>query len=189
MNENSIIERISSGDIVDLAHIYKFYRVEFISWIIKTYSCTPDEAKDIYQFSILVFYENIKNGRLRQLKSSIKTYLFAIGKNKVMEEKRARNKFIYQEDNTNTIKDDPIATEEMDERHENQLKTVEKCLKILGEPCKSILEQYYYHKKSMEEITSTLDYKNADTVKNLKYKCINRLRKSFEEESFKINRI
>ena len=37
----------------------------------------------------------------------------------------------------------------------------------------------------MEEITTTLDYKNANTAKNLKYKCMNRLKRLFEEEKVK----
>ena len=32
----------------------------------------------------------------------------------------------------------------------------------------------------MEDIAETLNYKNAATAKNLKYKCLNRLRKIYE---------
>jgi len=59
---------------------------------------------------------------------------------------------------------------------------VERCLHLLGDPCKSLLELYYYKRLSMAEITEAMEYKNVDTTKNLKYKCIKRLRKLFEEQ-------
>ena len=35
--------------------------------------------------------------------------------------------------------------------------------------------QYYIHDKRMDEITAMMGYKNADTTKNQKYKCLKRL--------------
>jgi len=65
---------------------------------------------------------------------------------------------------------------------EADLQMVERCLQLLGDPCKTLLELYYYKRLSMAQITSSMDYKNVDTTKNLKYKCIKRLRRLFEEE-------
>ena len=75
-------------------------------------------------------------------------------------------------------------SEEVQEK-EMDLNLAEQCLEKLGDPCKSMLELYYYNKMSMEEITITLNYKNANTAKNLKYKCMNRLKRLFEEEKLK----
>ena len=45
----------------------------------------------------------------------------------------------------------------------------------LGDPCRSILQLFYYKRMSMEDITALMGYKNAATTKNLKYKCLKRL--------------
>ena len=74
---------------------------------------------------------------------------------------------------------DQVDTSELIER-EATLVLVEQSLEQLGEPCKSLLELYYYDKMTMEDIAETLNYKNAATAKNLKYKCLNRLRKIYE---------
>jgi len=176
-----VIERIKSGDDRELAQIYTDYRSEFISWITKNYHCNVEEAKDVYQFSIMTFYENIINNKLVDLKSSVKTYLFAIGKNKILEKRKHDSRFdsIHLEGST---VDEISASEEAMEK-ESSLQMVEQCLEQLGDPCKSLLELYYYNKMSMEEITETLNYKNAATAKNLKYKCLNRLRKLYMEAS------
>jgi RNA polymerase sigma factor (sigma-70 family) len=71
--------------------------------------------------------------------------------------------------------------------YEESLQLIETCLDRLGEPCKSLLELYYYHSMSMEEIAERMNYKNRFTSKNLKYKCINRLRRIYIEELEKQN--
>jgi RNA polymerase sigma-70 factor (ECF subfamily) len=43
------------------------------------------------------------------------------------------------------------------------------------------VDLYYYQKKSMQEISDLLNYKNADTAKNQKCKCMAKLRKLYEE--------
>ena len=182
MSENDIIVRIKSGDEQLLGSIYEKYRQEFISWLVRNYNCTIDEAKEIYQLAIVIFYENIVSGRLTEMTSSIKSYLFAIGKNKMLEQFKFENKFTYNLDGTMNLTSDEYESEEKREI-EPTLKLVEKCLHLLGEPCRSLLDLYYYHKKSMTEIAEQLGYKNTDTAKNQKYKCMKRLKKIFEEKT------
>jgi len=56
-------------------------------------------------------------------------------------------------------------------------------LEKLGQPCQRIVELFYFEKKNMTEISEALGYKNPDTAKNQKCKCMARLRKLFSEET------
>ena len=181
-NDQVVIEKIKSGDEDQLATIYKEHRSEFLFWVTKNYHCDLEEAKDAYQFSILALYENIASNKLVNLRSSVKTYIFAIGKNKILEKKKGDSRY------TGDYDEFEIPMEEVSEeveQKERDLKLVEQCLEKLGDPCRSMLELYYHNRMSMEEITNTLNYKNANTAKNLKYKCMNRLKRLFEEEHSK----
>jgi RNA polymerase sigma-70 factor (ECF subfamily) len=175
-----VIEKIKNGDKAQLEAIYKAHKVEFVNWITTQYHCSESDAKDIYQFAIITFYDNIRNEKLSQLNSSVKTYLFAIGKHKVLEQKKAAIKFRYLPEEQEPAMPDIGKWD--DELYEESLQLVEKCLVKLGEPCKSLLELYYFHGLSMEEIADKMNYKNRFTSKNLKYKCINRLRRLYLEE-------
>ena len=84
-----VIEKIKNGDKAQLEIIYKSHKFEFISWLTNKFHCSEEEAKDVYQFAVMTLYDNIRNERLSELSSSIKTYLFAIGKHKILEEKKA----------------------------------------------------------------------------------------------------
>lgn len=180
MKDHSLIERIKNKDSEQaLKEIYQNYRNEFFHWAISKHACTIEDAKDIFQQTVVIFYENIANGKLVTFTSQVKTYLFSIGKNKILELMRQRGKSKLHYDEKGYLNDD-FWYGELDDEYEVTLKNVERCLEELGDPCKNILRQYYYHKKTMTEISKILDYKNSDTVKNLKYKCLQRLRQMFK---------
>jgi RNA polymerase sigma-70 factor (ECF subfamily) len=179
MSENQIIERIRQGGQSELGMIYESYRTEFLQWISKEYHCSEDDSKDIFQLTILIFYDNVKSGKLEHLVSSIKTYLFAIGKNVAKENMRKarRTTPINQE---KWLKEHLI--DEPDSRIEDDAFIIaKKALEQLGQPCQKLVELFYYEKKSMDEISVRLNYKNAETAKNQKCKCMARLRKLFEQ--------
>jgi RNA polymerase sigma factor (sigma-70 family) len=175
---DSTIANIRAEGKEALADLYKSHRSAFLNWVTK-FGCTRDEAKDAYQAAVLALYENIVSGKLTVLNSGVKTYLFAIGRNKILEMKRATGKLLGTEGLENSLPDVP---EEEGLGDPQQLKRVALCLEKLGEPCATLLKEFYYHCRSLEEIARQLDYKTTDSAKNQKYKCLARLRKLFNEE-------
>lgn len=174
MRESLIIEEIKNGNKKELADIYKAHRSEFVSWATRHYQCSPEEARDIYQASIIIFYDNIVKEKLQHLNGSVKTYLFAIGKNKIMELRRADKKFVPEPASDDF--DIADVTDVDSARKELHLQVIRQCLEKLGDPCKTMLELYYFHETGLEELATKLHYKNSDTVKNLKSRCLLRLR-------------
>lgn len=175
---DSIIAGLRAEGKSALDALYKDNRSAFLNWVTK-FGCTPEEAKDAYQSAVLTFYENIADGKLKELNSSVKTYLFAIGKYKIMEMKRASGKLTGMEFLEDTL---PNIPEEEGLADPSQLSQVTLCLEKLGEPCATLLKEFYYHNRSMEEISALLDYKTTDSAKNQKYKCLVRLRKLYTEK-------
>jgi RNA polymerase sigma-70 factor (ECF subfamily) len=182
MDSHSLIEKIKNKDgEKELKKVYSLYRNEFILWTVRNYSCTTEEAQDVFQQVVVIFYESIKIGRLTEITSTVKTYLFSIGKNKIQELLRKRKRSIATE-NADYYIDTNIFYGEEDDYSMQELDMVTNCLNELGNPCKALLVHCFYHNHSMTEISDLLDYKNSDTVKNMKYKCIQRLRKLFHSE-------
>ena len=176
MENHSLIERIKKKDGEKiLEEVYRDYRNEFVLWAVRNHACTVEEAKDVFQQSIIIFYENIRSGKVTQITTLLKTYIFGIGKNKILELMR-RNRKVEAQYNDQIFAVDDGFYEDLDDEYEEKLSKVTHSLAKMGDPCKGILEQYYYHRKSMTEIAESMHYKNRDTVKNLKYKCLQRLR-------------
>jgi RNA polymerase sigma factor (sigma-70 family) len=183
MSEQHIIERLRHGGQTELGVIYEQNRKEFIQWVNKEFNLSTDDGKDIYQMTILIFYDNVKSGKLENLVSSVKTYLFAIGKNVARESMRKAKR-------TSRINQEEWLKEYMVDEPDNRIEesvfsTAKSALEKLGQPCHKLVELFYYERKSMEEISALMNYKNAETAKNQKCKCMARLRKLFEEELMK----
>ena len=90
MTDDNIFLRLQSGDEDGLSIIYERYRNEFVDWAIKRHYCTVEDAKDIFQNIVVIFFMKIKDRKIPILNSSIKTYLFGIGENLLMQRKGER---------------------------------------------------------------------------------------------------
>ncbi len=175
-----ILDSIKNGEKAQLEALYKAHKQEFINWVSGKYGCTNEDAKDAFQFAIITLFENLRSNRITELKSSVKTYLFAVGKHKILEQQKSAVRFTHKIKNELTDIGEIVQWD--NDLYEQSLLVIERCLNQLGEPCRSLLQLYYYHGLSMEEITGKMQYKNRFTSKNLKYKCINRLRRLVNEE-------
>lgn len=159
-----------------LEGIYKAYFPMVLQLII-TNSGSEDDAKDIFQESIIVLYDKVKAGNF-ELNSKLKTFLYSVCRRLWLKRLNVKSK------STNNINDfeDVLAVEtdlEYHEEKDRQFKQMDEALLHLGEPCKTIIEDFYIHNKSMQEICETFGYTNADNAKNQKYKCLQRLKKIF----------
>ena len=75
-----------------------------------------------------------------------------------------------------------MIVEEDIEQHELkdlQFDKMKIALESLGEPCKTIIQDYYMHSLSMQDICEKFGYTNSDNAKTQKYKCLQRLKKLF----------
>ena len=74
-----------------------------------------------------------------------------------------------------------VVDEDMEEyeRRDAEFVVMEKAMGSLGEPCKSLLEAFYFKKKTMQEIAGDFGYTNPENAKTQKYKCLTRLKKIF----------
>ncbi|MEN0047255.1 MAG: sigma-70 family RNA polymerase sigma factor [Bacteroidota bacterium] len=175
--DSEIIQRIEAGDESAVSSIYEDHRIYCIAWLTKRFGCDTNQAIEIFQWCVVIFYDNVVSGRLKELKSSIRTYLLAIAKNKIGEEHRHKNRFKYSSDTF--LFDSPDDDNELQLKKEKEelYQKTERSLKSLGEPCKTLIELFYYYQLSLGEIRERLKYKSVDSVKTAKYKCMQRLKK------------
>ena len=167
MDNSTIIQEIKAGNQQVIVLLYKEYRDEFIQFAIKNYGLSREELKDVFQDTIIAFYENIASGKLEYLSSDVKTYLFAIGKRQASNHKRNLFKIgnLSTDDDIKAILTD--IAEEMEQPNELE-DVVKKVLSELPDQERRILELFYYEKKSMEEIASIMGYANANSMKKKK---------------------
>ena len=91
LNDISGLKKDPSGY---LEMIYQNYRDEGMHWMMNKYKCNENDAKEIVQDAVVQLYENVASGKLTNLTSSIKTYLFSICKYKYFEYQRGQRKHV-----------------------------------------------------------------------------------------------
>lgn len=95
MSEQEALNRCQAGDERAYAWIYQTYWPEFSRWI-QRQGCPAHLAGDVYAQAMLAFYRNVDSGRLDSLWSSLKTYLFQIGKNQWLSMQRGERRLRFQ---------------------------------------------------------------------------------------------
>lgn len=159
--------------------IYGLYRDEFFLFLKNRLWKEKDVILDIYQDAFMVLCNKIYEDKLNEnnLKSSLKTYLFGVGEKLAWNVNRKKGNM--REQNFNEIQDIPDDEQGFGEENE---KIIQTAVNEMGEPCHTILLKQYWEDKSGEEIAIELSYKNADTLKNQKYRCIQKLKKNLQDK-------
>jgi RNA polymerase sigma factor (sigma-70 family) len=138
---------------------------------------TTDDARDIFQEAMVLLYEKARSGNF-ELTSKLKTYVYSVCRRLWLKRLQQLQRFGAPVESMEEVTPVEEDLEEQERRNE-AFGMMDKALSHLGEPCKSLLEAYYVHKKQMQEIAENFGYTNADNAKNQKYKCLMRLKKLF----------
>lgn len=172
-DDQQLIAKIKEGDEASVVEVYQRYRPSFIQWAQHSYRVDEPTAADVFQDAVVCLYRNIVKGKLENLTSSLKTYLFAIGKNVLR--KKLQTQVALDNDDLWIVEN--LQAEPIDHFAENdRQRFVARLMNTLGEPCKSILRYYYFKGFSMEAIARAMDYKNENVVKTQKLRCLTTLK-------------
>ncbi len=164
MNEKEIFERICKGDEKALEFLYqKYYRM--MTKLVITNSGTEEEARDVYQDALIVFWQKATSGNL-VLTSKMSTFIYSICQNLWRKELDRKKRLSNEEKDTAVLLDTDSTERE---------KILAKCIDQLGETCKRVLMLYYFEEMSMQDIADKLGFANTDTAKTKKYKCKKKL--------------
>jgi RNA polymerase sigma factor (sigma-70 family) len=157
--------------------LYKKYYNLVLKFVVNN-SGSEESARDIYQEAVIVLYENARREDF-QLSCQLQTYLYSIVRRLWLKELRRNGKTtLFRE----TEEDELVDVVEETETHakkEADYQQLSQSMNRLGEPCATLLNDFYVRKLSMETIAEKFGYTNADNAKNQKYKCLQRLKKNF----------
>ena len=171
-----LLEGIAAEDRNSVEQLYRQHYI-MIQTMVLANAGTKDDAADLFQETVIVLYEKIKNGSF-ELNCLLKTFLYSIARRLWLKKLQQQQRFISQPDGL----EETVPVEDEIENHlklQNDFFIMESAMNKVGEPCKSLLQAYYLQKKHMNVIAQEFGYTNADNAKTQKYKCLVRLKKLF----------
>jgi RNA polymerase sigma factor (sigma-70 family) len=176
-SDEEFIEGLRSGNNEVLKALYKKHFQLVLKFIVNN-NGTQEAAQDIYQECIIVLYENAQDPGF-QLHCQLQTYIYSVARRLWLKQlKKAGKTFLMKEDEEMDLVD---VSEDFTQhlQKESDLEKLSTSMSQLGEPCQSLIRDFYVNRLSMDEISAKFGYTNADNAKNQKYKCLQRLKKFF----------
>ncbi|MBD2752859.1 RNA polymerase sigma factor [Spirosoma validum] len=184
LTDEELLTGLADGSDDALTQLYRRY-FPMVLHFVTTNSGNEDDAKDIYQEALIVLYEKVRSGSL-ELHCQLKTYLYSISRRLWLKQLTQRSRFMVRD--VETPASDELAMEQLNddladhEERDRQFTLMADSLDRLGEPCRTLLEDFYIQHLSMQDITEKFGYTNADNAKTQKYKCLMRLKRLFFSE-------
>jgi RNA polymerase sigma factor (sigma-70 family) len=176
LKEQDLLDGLAINDRKAIETLYKDNFGMIQSFILNN-NGSADDARDIFQEAMILLYEKARGGNF-ELTSKLKTYIYSVCRRLWLKRLQQLQRFGTTVESLEEIVPVEEELEEQDRKNE-AFGVMEKAMSHIGEPCKSLLEAYYVHKKQMNEIAEGFGYTNADNAKNQKYKCLMRLKKLF----------
>jgi RNA polymerase sigma factor (sigma-70 family) len=176
LSDQEVIEGIAKGSTSELEYLYASYFPMIFQLVTKN-NGDEDDAKDIFQEAVIVLYDRINSGDF-VLTSKLKTFLYSVCKRLWLKRLNKNDRMVF-----NVQEHEEVIAVENDlleyQLKEEQFLLMEQSLHLLGEPCQTIISDFYLRNLSMQEICEKFGYTNADNAKTQKYKCLQRLKKLF----------
>lgn len=151
-----------------------------VKYFVEHNSGNKTDASDVFQDALIVLYEKSLEPNFK-LTSTVKTYLYSVARNIWLKKLRNQKKQTKITDFEDFI---TVAEEDNNEIADNQatVNLVMQTLNQLGEKCRKLLSGFYFHKKTMNQLATELNYTNASNAKTQKYKCLQQLKKRVAEQ-------
>ena len=164
---------VKENDSEILKSLYQANYPKIEALVLKNNGST-EQAKDIFQEAFLAFWRNTRAGKFTpKSESAIGGYIYQIAKFKWTDVLRsAHNKKVVSMEEKFP---NPIAMDILSDEDEEKLERVMKAFGDLGDGCKTILTLFYFDKKSMRDISASLEIDEA-SARNKKYRCMQRLK-------------
>lgn len=184
-SDKDILEHLLSGNRVKvdvaLRHVYKAYFNVIKNYILKNQG-TIDDAADIFQDTIIAWYDMVQDGTFKR-ESSILTFLYSVARNIWLKELRKSPKkeltIISLNELGETLGDLPM------NNAMGEVRVLRRVMDELGENCKEILASFYFRKLSMKDIMTTFSLGSEQAAKTKKYRCMQQLIKLFQTKGIK----
>lgn len=185
MTDAEYIRAFRADDQTAITRFYNEHRALFVRDIGKYYRIlNADLLAEIFQESVIRLWRNIATDKLTEqtLTTTLAGYLFSIGKYVALEKFRVESVELSESDSDPVTRNlSPITPLVLEETE--QERAVRKAVYAMGEPCAPLLLLFYWDKLSWEAIAAQLNYKDADSAKSQKYKCMQKLKATLKTEN------
>lgn len=142
---------------------------------VKKMSGNLDDAKDIFQDALLIYYEKSVQQQVN-IETTDKAYLMGICKH------------LWYKKFNQKITETDLDLKTVLETEEEPLKISDRLLRMIeqsGKKCLELLQSFYFEKKSMHEIADIFGFSGERSATTQKFKCLEKVRNEIKKRVMK----
>ena len=176
------LEDLRTGSDKALKRVYEENRDKFLNFA-RRYQLGEEENIDVYQDAYIIFYDNIMQGKITELTSSVSTYLFSIGKYLIFDRMRKNKKTVSSKFPLEIVGENDGLIENLELKGEElslEQRLLQTHFSTLGKQCKELLTLFYYRGYTIQDILEAGNYNNENVVKAAKSRCMKTLRERIQ---------
>lgn len=174
VKDHQLQKQLRADDKTALQQLYVAYKMEFINYA-KRYTLDEQDVLDIYQDAVIAMHQNFVMKQVTLESSTVKTYLFGIAKHKVFKKLKEEQRLL----RVHNIPDDTVEIDLNEDEPSAQQKALAKKISEISESCQTLLKLFYYRNLTIDEIVEQTDYKDGNSVRSHKSRCLKRLKTFF----------
>lgn len=181
LSNGSLLEAIRRGDRKAFSELYLKYFPAFKTYVMSN-SGNEQDARDVFQEAMYTAWLKVRSNQyVDRGDAKFSTFVYEVAKRKWWNHSRSSyvNKTVHTE--SSEFPQDIMDADPAQEKLEEQIDLLQKLIGELGPNCQEILKQFYFEKASYEEMATSLE-KTPQTLKNQKFRCMNRLREKYLNE-------
>src|SRR5690606_27129523 len=159
-SQSQLINAIKTNNpsTLKLLYVSNYPKIELL---VLSNNGTKEDAKDVYQEAFIVVWNHIKNNTFIPLnETAVQGYLYTISKNKwtdVLKSSRFKKTALIKDEKSLITQSDMIHDSHQDDFFDEKLNLIMEAFKNMGAPCKHLLTDFYYNKKSLKAIAIELN--------------------------------
>ncbi len=175
-SNESILAAIRAGDREVLKELYRQNREPFLRWGRQRFPRREADLLDIFQDAVVAFYQMVAERKVESVHSTVDAYVFGIAKKMLFRKLgRGSKEIAMEEEDLRAIPGlEPEVLREINLTHRQHV--IKESLDKLSPVCKELLTLFYYFENGLESIAEKMGYKNTDTVKSQKNRCMEKLK-------------
>jgi len=171
-DDKQILKAIKTGNNeMVLSNLYKEMLPRIKKFIMRN-SGSEEDVKDVFQDTVLIFYNQVKLNKFDETKD-IGGFMFSVARNLWINKAKRDKRQIHIEDMEETKESDLSALDDL--ITVEKAKAIEEVLDKIGADCKRLLKYSIYDKISLKEIAEKMGFANEGVAKTYNYRCKQKL--------------
>ena len=172
-----IIQSLRLGKAEAIEELYAHYRADFFRWAGWRFTANRQDFEDAWQEAVMAFYTQIQAGKLTALRYEARTWLFAVGYKRLLNQHRKTKRLLWKDRIDEILREDAsFAAFQEKQRDAEKKEQLRSAMNTLSPQCREMLVQRYFLEKSIEEMQLDWEHTSANTTSATLSRCLSRLK-------------